>query len=117
MAVLSLSPNHGHNFCSCKHMYVAPLESYESGLFSASIVSSFGMIYVLKSPPILKDLTWIVYNYGSHRFLSPKISRKCVKESDTAGALKLWYRGGLGSIGFSCLQRMDKGRVNTEVGT
>ena len=84
-------------------MYVAPLESYESGLFSTSIVSSFGMIISLKNPLILKDLTRIVHNYGSHGFLSPRISRKCIKESDTAGALKLWYRGGLGSIGFSRL--------------
>ena len=86
-------------------MYVAPLESYESGLFSASIVPSFGVIICIKSPPILKDLTRIAYNYGSHGFLSPKISRNCIKESDTAGALKLWYRGGLGSIGFSRLHR------------
>ena len=79
-------------------MYVAPLESYRSGLFSASIMSPFGMIIRIKDSLILKDLTQIVYSSGSHGFLSPKISRKCIKESDMAGALKLWYRGGLGSI-------------------
>ena len=79
-------------------MYVAPLESYESGLFSTSIVSSFGVIICIKSPPILKDLTQIAYNYGSHRFLSPKILRKYIKESVMARVLKLWYRGRLGSI-------------------
>ena len=96
-------------------MYVAPLESYESGLFSASIVSSFGVIIGIKSPPILRDLTRMEYNYGSHEFLSPKISRKCIKESGTAGALKLWYRGGLGSIGFSRLQRHTETQGNKPV--
>ena len=93
------------------HMYVAPLEWYRSGLFSTSIVSPFGMIISIKDPLILKDLTRIVYSSGSHGFLSPKISRKYIKESDMAGALKLWYRGGLGSIWFSHLHhcRQDFG--------
>ena len=91
-------------------MYVAPLESYGSGLFSASITSPFGMIIDIKDSLILKDLTQIVYSSGSHGFLSPKICKKCINESDTAGALKLWYRGGMGSIGFSRLQRSSWGR-------
>ena len=77
------------------HMYVAPLELYGSGLFSTSIMSPFGMIISIKDSLILKDLTRIVYNSGSHGFLSPKISRKYIKESDMAGALELWYRGRL----------------------
>ena len=91
-------------YWACIHMYVAPLESYRSGLFSTSIVSLFGMIISIKDPLILKDLIWIVYSSGSHGFLSPKISWKYSKESDMARALKLWYRGGLGSIWFSPLQ-------------
>ena len=87
-------------------MYVAPLESYGSGLFSASIVSPFGMIISIKDPLILKDLIQIVYISGSHGLPSPKISWKYIKESDMAGALKLWYRGGLGSIWFSHLQHV-----------
>ena len=79
-------------------MYVAPLESYGSGLFSASIVSPLGMIISIKDSLILKDLTWIVYSSGSHGFLIPKISRKYIKESVMARALKLWYRGRMGSI-------------------
>ena len=43
-------------------------------------------------------MTWIVYSSGSHGFLSPKILRKHIKESDMARALKLWYRGGLGEL-------------------
>ena len=64
------------------------------------------MIISIKDPLILKDLTQIVYSSGSHRFLSPKISWKYIKESDMARALKLWYRGGLGSIWFSHLHRL-----------
>ena len=80
------------------HMYVAPLELYGSGLFSTSITSPFGMIINIKDSLILRDLTWIVYSSGSHRFLGPKILRKYIKESVMAGALKLWYRGRLCSI-------------------
>ena len=79
-------------------MYVALFESYRSGLFSTSIMSLFGMIISIKDSLILKDLTWIVYSSGSHRFLGPKILRKYIKESVMTGALKLGYRGRLGSI-------------------
>ena len=57
-------------------MYVAPLESYGSGLFSTSTMSPFGMIINIKDSLILKDLTWIVYSSGSQWFLDPKIIRK-----------------------------------------
>ena len=43
-------------------MYVALLESYGSGLFSASITSPFEMIINIKDSLILKDMTQIVYS-------------------------------------------------------